>query len=316
MGYLENGLWHEGWYDTAKTGGQFVRERSRFRRWVTADDRGEFPAQPGRYHLYVSYACPWAHRTLIFRKLKKLEDVIGFSAVDPWMRADGWEFAAEDPLTGKHYLRDLYLLADPHYSGRVTVPVLWDKHTRTIVSNESAEIIRMLNRAFDAYTEVRSDYYPEDRRDEIDAINDFVYSEINNGVYRCGFATRQEVYEENFDRLFAALDDIEARLGRQRYLIGDRLTEADWRLFTTLVRFDAVYYSHFKCNRNRIDDYQNLSNYVRALYQVPGVAETVDLDQIKRHYYASHTHLNPTGIVPKGPRLDFTRPHDRARFAQ
>lgn len=315
MGYLREGVWHEGWYDTAGTDGQFVREQSRFRRWVTADG-GEFPAQPGRYHLYVSYACPWAHRTLIFRKLKKLEDVVSVSAVDALMGAGGWRFAAADPLTGKHYLRDIYLLADPRYSGRVTVPALWDKQTRTIVSNESADIIRMLNRAFDAYTDATTDYYPEDRCEEIDAINDFVYTEINNGVYRCGFAGRQAAYEENFDRLFAALDDIEARLGRQRYLTGDRLTEADWRLFTTLIRFDAVYYGHFKCNRNRIDDYPNLSNYVRELYQVPGVAETVDMDQIKRHYYASHTHINPTGIVPKGPRLDFTRMHDRGRFAR
>jgi putative glutathione S-transferase len=315
MGYLQDGVWREGWYDTAKTGGQFVREQSQFRHRVTADG-GTFRAEPGRYHLYISFACPWAHRTLIFRKLKKLEDVISFSAVDPWMRADGWEFGASDPLTGKRYLRDIYLLADPHYSGRVTVPVLWDKRTRTIVSNESAEIIRMLNREFDAYTDARTDYCPEELRGEIDAINDFVYTEINNGVYRCGFASRQEAYEQNFDRLFAALDEIEARLGRQRYLVGDRLTEADWRLFTTLLRFDAVYYSHFKCNRNRIEDCPNLSGYLRDLYQVPGVAETVDMDQIKRHYYASHTHLNPTGIVPKGPRLDFTRPHDRARFGR
>ncbi len=315
MGYLRDGVWHEGWYDTTKTGGQFVREQSRFRHWVQAD-RGAFRAEPGRYHLYVSFACPWAHRTLIFRKLKKLEDVVSFSAVDPWMRADGWEFDTPDPLTGKRYLRDIYLLADLHYSGRVTVPVLWDMHTRTIVSNESADIIRMLNREFDACTDVRMDYYPDALRDEIDAINDFVYTEINNGVYRCGFASRQEVYEQNFDRLFAALDEIETRLGQRRYLVADRLTEADWRLFTTLLRFDAVYYSHFKCNRNRIDDYPNLSNYLRELYQVPGVAETVDMDQIKRHYYASHTHLNPTGIVPKGPRLDFARPHDRARFAR
>jgi putative glutathione S-transferase len=315
MGYLQDGVWREGWYDTAKTGGQFVREQSQFRHRVTADG-GTFRAEPGRYHLYISFACPWAHRTLIFRKLKKLEDVISFSAVDPWMRADGWEFGASDPLTGKRYLRDIYLLADPHYSGRVTVPVLWDKRTRTIVSNESAEIIRMLNREFDAYTDARTDYCPEELRGEIDAINDFVYTEINNGVYRCGFASRQEAYEQNFDRLFAALDEIEARLGRQRYLVGDRLTEADWRLFTTLLRFDAVYYSHFKCNRNRIEDCPNLSGYLRDLYQVPGVAETVDMDQIKRHYYASHAHLNPTGIVPKGPRLDFTRPHDRARFGR
>lgn len=314
MGYLQDGVWHEGWYDTSKTGGHFVREQAKFRRWITADGSSGFPAEPGRYHIYVSLACPWAHRTLIFRKLKGLEPVVSFSAVDPWMRADGWEFAEPDPLTGKRYLRDIYLIAEPGYSGRVTVPVLWDKQTRTIVNNESAEIIRMLNREFDAHTRARADYYPIELRGEIDAINDFVYTEINNGVYRCGFATRQEAYEENFERLFRALDDVEARLGRQRYLVGDRLTEADWRLFTTLLRFDAVYYSHFKCNRNRIEDYPNLSNYVRELYQVPGVAETVDMDQIKRHYFASHTHLNPTGIVPKGPRIDFGRPHDRERF--
>jgi len=315
MGYLKEGVWHEGWYDTSRTGGQFVREQSKFRRWITADGSSGFPAEPGRYHIYVSLACPWAHRTLIFRKLKGLESVVSCSAVDPWMRADGWEFAEPDPLTGKRYLRDIYLLAAPDYSGRVTVPVLWDTKTRSIVNNESAEIIRMLNGEFDMHTDVRTDYYPRELRSEIDAINEFVYTEINNGVYRCGFATRQDAYEENFDRLFRALDEVEARLGRQRYLVGDRLTEADWRLFTTLLRFDAVYYSHFKCNRNRIEDYPNLSNYVRDLYQVPGVAETVDMDQIKRHYFASHTHLNPTGVVPKGPRTDFTRPHDRGRFA-
>lgn len=317
MGYLQQGVWHTGWYDTGKSGGEFVREQTSFREWITADGSSRFPAEPDRYHLYVSLACPWAHRTLIFRALKKLEDVISVSVVEPVMGDDGWSFGEDgtnDTVNHARFLRDIYLAVNPKYSGRVTVPVLWDKRTGAIVNNESAEIIRMLNSEFNAYTDMRTDYYPSELRPQIDEINAFVYDRINNGVYRCGFATRQSVYERAFDRLFAALDEVETRLGRSRYLVGNTLTEADWRLFTTLLRFDAVYYGHFKCNRQRIDDYPNLSNYVRDLFQVPDIAATVNLDHIKQHYYASHRHINPTGIVPKGPTLDFMRAHDRARF--
>ncbi len=318
MGYLEKGAWHEGWYDTAKTGGEFIRSGAQFRDWVRADGAGGFRAEPDRYHLYISLACPWAHRTLILRRLKRLDEAIGLSIVDPVIDEGGWRFTTgpgciPDTVNGRFYLREIYTLAKPDYSGRVTVPVLWDKTKRTIVSNESADIIRMLNSEFNALTSVRDDYCPAARRAEIDEINAFVYERVNNGVYRCGFAGRQAAYERAFDALFAALEELERRLGAQRYLVGDLLTEADWRLFTTLVRFDAVYYSHFKCNLRRIADYPNLSNYLRDLYQVPGIAETVDLDHITRHYYASHLHINPTGIVPKGPLLDFAAPHDRGR---
>jgi putative glutathione S-transferase len=318
MGYLEHGVWHKGWGRRHDAGGEFVRPASRFRARVTADGSSGFPAAPGRYHLYVSTACPWAHRTLIFRKLKGLEEAISISIVDPLMGEEGWEFSAApgcipDTVNGARYLRELYTRADPGYSGRVTVPVLWDKVSGTIVNNESAEIIRMLNAEFDAYAHRPDlDFYPPALRQEIDRVNAFVYERVNNGVYRCGFAATQAAYERAFDALFAALDALEAWLARTRYLVGDRLTEADWRLFTTLVRFDAVYYTHFKCNLRRIADYPNLSNYLRELYQVPGVAETVNMDHIRRHYYASHRHLNPSGIVPKGPALDFDAPHDRA----
>jgi glutathionyl-hydroquinone reductase len=318
MGYLENGVWHKGWSGRHDARGNFVRRESRFRSRVTVDGSSGYPAEPGRYHLYVSAACPWAHRALIFRKLKGLEQVIAVSIVDPLMLDDGWAFSdgpgcIPDTVNGLRYLREVYTKADPSYSGRVTVPVLWDKATGTIVNNESSEIIRMLGSAFDAYASSREDYYPQPLRSEIDAVNELTYASINNGVYRTGFATTQEAYEHAFDALFAALDECEARLDRARYLVGERLTEADWRLFPTLVRFDAVYYSHFKCNLRRIVDYPNLSHYVRDLYQVPGIAATVDMDHIKRHYYASHRHVNPTGIVPKGPALDFLAPHDRAR---
>jgi len=319
VGYLLQGVWHEGWYDTAKAGGEFQREASAFRHWISAEGASGFKAEPGRYHLYVSLACPWAHRTLIFRKLKKLEQVIPLSVVNPFYGSQGWSFQADedvipDTVNGFGYLHEVYTSAKTDYSGRVTVPVLWDKQSRTIVNNESAEIIRMMNAEFQAFTDVKTDYYPVELRSEIDAINARVYSDINNGVYRCGFAGSQKAYERAFDRLFTALDEVEARLDRSRYLVGNHLTEADWRLFTTLVRFDAVYYSHFKCNLRRIVDYPNLSNYLRDLCQVPGVSETVNLNHIKRHYYASHTHINPTGIVPKGPWLDFSLPHDRRRF--
>ena len=309
-GYLLNGEWHTGWYDTRKTQGEFVRTTAAFRNRITADGSSAYPAESGRYHLYVSLACPWAHRTLIFRALKRLEEVVSVSIVDPVMAEGGWEFGdgpgdIPDFVNGFRYLREVYTAADPAFSGRVTVPVLWDKQTRTIVNNESAEIIRMLNSAFDAFTPARTDYYPGALRERIDEINAMVYERVNNGVYRCGFAGSQKAYEAAFDRLFSALDELEARLAASRYLVGDTLTEADWRLFTTLARFDAVYYVHFKCNHRRIAEYPHLSRYLRELYRVPGVAATVNVDHIKRHYYLSHPHLNPSRIVPKGPVLEF-----------
>ncbi|MFN4228612.1 glutathione S-transferase family protein [Parvibaculum sp.] len=333
MGLLVDGKWTDKWYDTKSTGGAFKRQESAFRNWVTKDGspgpsgEGGFEAEAGRYHLYVSLACPWAHRTLVFRKLKGLEDKISLSIVDPLMLEEGWtlkgtdetgadEATIPDFVNRKTKLYEVYLLADPDYTGRVTVPVLWDRKKNTIVSNESAEIIRMLNSAFDGIEGVDAslDFYPEELRGEIDVINANVYTHVNNGVYKAGFATGQSVYDEEVTALFKELDRLEARLDRQRYLVGDRLTEADWRLFTTLVRFDAVYYSHFKCNFRRIADYPNLSNYLRELYQVPGVAETVNFAHIKKHYYGSHKTINPTGIVPAGPLLDLDAPHDRARF--
>ncbi|MBI3435712.1 MAG: glutathione S-transferase family protein [Proteobacteria bacterium] len=323
MGMLVEGVWTDKPRDQAASGGQFVRPQTQFRNWITVDGRpgpagdGGFAAQKGRYHLYVCLACPWAHRTMIMRKLKRLEDVISLSAVEAMYDEGGWKFGAAeraDPVNGMARLADVYLMADPRFTGRVSVPVLWDRERATIVNNESSEIIRMLNSAFDAFTPERTDYYPPALRAEIDAVNDIVFANINNGVYRAGFAGTQAAYEEAFGALFAALDDIEQRLARGRYLVGERITEADWRLFTTLVRFDAVYFGHFKCNLKRIIDYPNLSNYLRDLYQVPGVAPTVDIAEIKLHYYASHPHINPTRIVPLGPRLDFSRPHDRGRF--
>lgn len=325
MGLLVEGKWHDRGYDTAGNGGRFVRAQSQWRDWVTRDGapaegrkRG-FKAEPGRYHLYVSLACPWAHRTLIFRALKRLEDVFSVSVVHHFMGADGWTFLAEDGATGDtlyglDFLHQIYTRADPAYSGRVTVPVLWDKKEQTIVSNESSEIIRMLNSAFDAWGDASLDFYPQALRGEIDKVNALVYPSVNNGVYRAGFATTQAAYEEAFGDLFSALDTLEDRLSQQRYLAGDRITEADWRLFTTLVRFDPVYVGHFKCNLRRIADYPNLSNYLRDLYQVPGVSGTVNLHHIKAHYYGSHETINPTRIVPVGPELDHGAPHDRARF--
>jgi len=322
MGRLVKGAWSDDWYDTRTTGGHFVRPVTQFRNWVTPEGRAGpsgtegFPAAPGRYHLYVSLACPWAHRTLIFRKLKQLEDLISVSVVEPLMGKDGWELApGADQVNGKSKLSEIYLLAEPSHTGRVTVPVLWDKVRHTIVNNESAEIIRMFNSAFEALTPAHADYYPEALRDEIDRVNAEIYANVNNGVYRAGFATTQAAYEEAFLALFATLDRLETRLSQQRYLLGGQLTEADWRLFTTLVRFDAVYYGHFKCNLRRIAEYPQLSNYLRELYQWPGVAETVNIADIKYHYYASHRSINPTGIVPLGPALDFSAPHDRGRFA-
>jgi len=326
MGLLVDGKWQDKWY-ASDARGRFVRQDSKFRNWVTPDGApgptgdGGFKAEPGRYHLYVSSACPWAHRTLIFRALKRLEDVISISVVHHYLGADGWTFVAEDGATGDtlyglDYLHQIYTRADPRHSGRVTVPVLWDKKRETIVNNESAEIIRMLNSAFDEWGDAALDLYPQRLREEIDRINALVYPAINNGVYRAGFATSQEAYEEAFRTLFEALDTVEERLSRHRYLVGERLTEADWRLFTTLLRFDPVYVGHFKCNLRRIADYPNLSNYLRDLFQVPGVAETVNLHDIKTHYYGSHTTINPTRIVPVGPELDHGAPHDRDRFAR
>lgn len=326
MGLLVEGVWKDRWYDTESNDGKFVRKDAGFRNWVTADGSagpsGEdgFKAEDGRYHLYISHACPWANRTAIFRKLKGLEQVIGLSIVDHFMGDEGWTFDGEadggtrDHIHGYDRLHKVYTHAKPDYTGRVTVPVLWDKERDTIVSNESSEIIRMFNSAFGDFTEDDTDYYPDPLRDEIDQINDRVYHTVNNGVYKCGFATKQSAYEDAFVPLFETLDMLEDRLSRQRYLVGDRTTEADWRLFTTLVRFDPVYVGHFKCNKKRIVDYPNLSNYTRDLYQIPGVSETVNMHHIKSHYYASHETVNPTRIVPMGPQIDYSAPHDRDRF--
>ncbi len=316
MGYLQNGEWHTGWYDTSKTGGRFVRQDSQFREWVSADDGSAFAPARGRYHLYVSLACPWAHRTLIFRKLKRLEDVISVSVVDPLMGDEGWVFSdgpgcVADSVNHARRMYEVYTAARPDYSGRVTVPVLWDRETGTIVNNESADIIRMLNKAFDDFGRPDLDFYPEALRADIDEINAFVYDNINNGVYKSGFATTQQAYEEAVTALFDALDTVEKRLEGQSFLCGEQVTEADWRLFTTLVRFDPVYVGHFKCNIRRIADYPQLYDYTRALYQVPGVAETVNFDHIKQHYYRSHDTINPTGVVPLGPALELTSPTSR-----
>jgi putative glutathione S-transferase len=325
MGLLVDGVWQD---DVSRTkDGHFIRPTPQFRNWVTPDGSAGpsgtdgFPAEPGRYHLYVSLACPWAHRTVIFRKLKGLENIIGLSVVSPEMGRDGWTFdtgsgSSGDAVNGKSKLSEIYLLAQPRYSGRVSVPVLWDKTRKTIVNNESSEIIRIFNSAFDAHTNVRTDYYPAHLRSEIDRLNDLIYPNVNNGVYRSGFATSQAAYEEAFGNLFDTLDELDQILSRSRYLTGADITEADWRFFCTLIRFDAVYYSHFKCNWRHICEYPNLSNYLRDLYQQPGVAQTVSLEQIKRHYYWSQRQVNPTGIVPVGPQLDFSAPHDRARLAR
>ncbi len=314
MGLLVDGIWQNEWYDTTSTGGEFIRKDAQFRHWIGDPD---FAADAGRYHLFVSLACPWAHRTLIFRKLKKLENIIGITIVDARMLEHGWvfsEISLDNPIEGIDYLSQVYTTANAGFSGRVTVPVLWDKKRRTIVNNESSEIIRIFNSAFNDLTGDQGDYYPERLQAEIDDINQSVYDNINNGVYRAGFATTQSAYEAAFKRLFDTLNLVEQRLGQQRYLVGDFITEADWRLFTTLIRFDAVYYGHFKTNLKRIEDYPNLSNYLRDLYQIDGVADTVDIEHIKTHYYVSQTTVNPTQIVPVGPSLDFTREHDRARF--
>lgn len=325
MGLLVDGQWQDKWYDTEASGGRFVREDAGFRNWVTADGSagptgvGGFKAEANRYHLYVSLACPWAHRTTIYRKLKGLEDMISLSVVHPFMGDKGWTFAEgagviADPIVNASYLYEVYVAAKPDYTGRVTVPILWDKKTNTIVSNESSEIIRMLNSAFDEAGATDVNFLPKALLAEIDTINEFVYSAVNNGVYKAGFATTEAAYKEAVVTLFDALDTLEARLADQRYLLGDTITEADWRLFTTLVRFDAVYVGHFKCNIRRIVDYPNLWGYLRDLYQVPSIAETVSIEHIKAHYYTSHANINPTRIIPVGPVLDFNEPHDRARF--
>ncbi|WP_194441996.1 glutathione S-transferase family protein [Pseudoalteromonas simplex] len=322
MGLLVNGQWQDKWYDTDNNQGEFKREAAQLRNWVTADgsagqsgDAG-FKAEKDRYHLYVSLACPWAHRTLIFRHLKGLEDYISVSVVSPDMLEHGWTFDKDNHSTGdalfdSDFMHQIYTRNKADYSGRVTVPVLWDKKTQRIVSNESAEIIRMFNSAFNGLTGNERDFYPQSLRSEIDEVNEFVYHNINNGVYRAGFATSQEAYTEAFDDLFTALDKIEQRLSANRYLVGDTLTEADWRLFTTLIRFDSVYVGHFKCNLRTIESYPAISNYLRELYQIEGVSKTVDFYHIKRHYYFSHTMINPTQVVPKGPDIDYARSHNR-----
>ncbi len=326
MGLLVNGKWQDRWYDTASTGGRFVRKDAAFRNWVTPDGAagpsgaGGFKAEAGRYQLYVSLACPWAHRTLIMRTLKGLEGMISVSTVHWLMLGEGWTFAegpgvVPDTVNGARLLHQVYTAADPDYTGRVTVPVLWDKQRGTIVSNESSEIIRMFNTAFDGIGAKAGDYYPAALRAEIDEVNARVYDTLNNGVYKAGFATTQGAYEEALTPLFDTLDWLEARLATRRFLLGDQLTEADIRLFTTLVRFDAVYVGHFKCNLRRIADYANLSGFTRDIYQLPGIAATVDIDHIKRHYYESHRSINPSGVVPAGPVLDFAAPPERARLA-
>lgn len=315
MGLLQQGKWVDKWYDTKDSGGEFRRQDSHFRNWLTANGEagpnGEkgFKAEKGRYHLYVSLACPWAHRTLIFRELKGLQDYIDVTTVDPIMLENGWELT--DPLYGFDYTYQLYLKANPNYEGRVTVPILWDKQTETIVSNESSEIIRMFNTAFNHLTGNQVDYYPNALRSKIDEVNSRVYNTINNGVYLSGFATTQQAYEKAFNALFESLDWVEDILSKQRYLAGDTLTEADWRLFTTLIRFDAVYFGHFKTNRQQVADYPAMSHYLRELYQVQGIADTVNFEHIKTHYYASHKTINPTGVIPIGPLQDFTQAHNR-----
>ncbi len=326
MGMLIDGKWHDVWYDTEASKGRFVRSEAQFRNWITRDGsagpsgKAGFLAEPGRYHLYVSWACPWAHRTLIFRKLKGLESMISISAVHTYMGHEGWTFepgpgVIPDPINHAQRIYEVYLAADPHYSGRATVPIVWDKKQHTIVSNESKEIIRMFNSAFDDVGATGPDFYPEALRGEIDALNDRIYETVNNGVYAAGFATAQDAYEEAARALFETLDMLDERLATRRYLCGGEITEADWRLFTTLVRFDPVYFGHFKCNVRRIVDYPNLWGYVCDLYQQAGISETVHVDLIKAHYYGSHETINPHLIVPIGPAIDFSMPHQRDQLS-
>jgi len=325
MGLLIDGEWHDTWYDTKSTGGAFKRSAAQFRNWLTADGsagpsgKAGFKAEPGRYHLYVSHACPWAHRTLIFRELKGLQTLISVSVVHPDMLDKGWSFetddsgATGDDLYGLDYAYQVYTKADPNYSGRVTVPILWDKQQQTIVSNESSEIIRMFNSAFNEITGNTDDYWPQSLRDEIEEVNARIYSDVNNGVYKAGFATSQQAYDAAITPLFDTLDWLEDRLAQNRYLMGERMTEADWRLFTTLIRFDPVYHLHFKCNRRRLVDYPNLWAYTRELYQWPGVAQTVNMNHIVRHYHYSHDSINPHRIIPVNPVLDYHAPHGRGQ---
>lgn len=311
MGQLIDGIWHDQWYDTKSTDGKFKREQSQFRNTINSED-----AVAGRYHLFVSLACPWAHRALIFRELKQLQSIIRVTTTAPLMLENGWQFSNEysqnNPLGNLDYAHQVYTTADPSYTGRVTVPILWDKEKQTIVNNESSEIIRIFNSAFNELTGNTADYYPSELQTEIDEMNAFVYDNINNGVYKVGFATEQAAYDEAYRKLFNALKVLEERLSKQRYLLGENITEADWRLFTTLIRFDAVYAGHFKCNKRQLREYPNLINYVRALYQEPGIADTIDFPHIKKHYYGSHKMINPTQIVPLGPKLDFNLPHNRS----
>ena len=329
MGLLVDGQWHDKWYDTRSSNGEFIREDAQFRNWISSEPESEFSAEPNRYHLYVSLACPWAHRVLIFRKLKQLDSYISVSTVQPDMLNNGWEYKRSatgqnsqtnandildyDPINHAHYHWQIYRAANSDYSGRVTVPVLWDKQKNTIVNNESSELIRMLNSEFNHLTGNTLDFYLEEHRPTIDSINERIYHEINNGVYKSGFATTQQAYEKNVVQLFKCLDWVEQILSEQRYLAGSVITEADWRLFTTLIRFDAVYVGHFKCNIRTIESYPNLSNYLRELYQYPGIAETVDFAHIKRHYYYSHDTINPTRVIPVGPEIDYLQPHNRAK---
>jgi glutathionyl-hydroquinone reductase len=323
MGLLVDGKWVDQNIDRKNSGGRYVRATTGYRNWITADGSagpsgtGGFKAEAGRYLLYVALACPWAHRTLILRQLKGLEEMIPISVVHTFMGDKGWTFAdgpgvIPDPIGNAEYLHQVYTRADPEYSGRVSVPVLWDQEGNTIVSNESSEIIRMLNSAFDGVGATPGDYSPDALLDDIDAINEPIYANVNNGVYRAGFATSQDAYNEAVRGLFATLDDLDARLAKQRYLVGDTFTEADIRLFTTLYRFDPVYVGHFKCNIRRIFDYPNLWNYLLDIYQIPGIAGTCDLEHCRQHYYTSHETVNPTQIVPAGPDIDFDAPHDRA----
>ncbi len=325
MGFLQEGKWVDQWYDTESSGGRFVRKSPQFRHWITADGfagpsgGAGFKAEPDRYHLYVSLACPWAHRTMIFRELKGLQELIPISVVHWFMADKGWTFESGDgvmldSVNNAQYMYQVYTSARSDYSGRVTVPVLWDKKTDTIVSNESPEIIRMFNSAFDNVGATPGDYYPHELRSEIDELNERIYESVNNGVYKCGFATTQEAYDEALVPLFETLDWLDQRLSTKRYLTGASITEADWRLFTTLIRFDSVYVGHFKCNIRRIADYANLSAYVRDLYQQPGIAQTVNMQHIKSHYYTSHDTINPSRVIPLGPQIDFTKPHGRARL--
>jgi putative glutathione S-transferase len=325
MGLLIAGKWHDQGYDTKKAGGEFVRESSKLRHWITPDGTSGPDGQPGlpaeqnRYHLYVSLACPWAHRVLMLRQLKGLNDLVSVSYTSPLMLDQGWSYyegegSSGDAINGVEFHHQLYTLTDPDYTGRVTVPALWDKQQSRLINNESADLVRIFNSAFDELTGNRLDFYPESMRGIIDAVNGDVYENINNGVYKAGFATEQAVYDKHVTALFESLDRMEARLSKQRYLAGECLTEADIRLFATLIRFDAVYHGHFKCNIRRIEDYPNLANYMRELYQWPGMKQTVDFEHIKRHYYCSHTTINPTRIVPKGPVFSFEQPHDRERL--